>query len=328
MTQKRRQFLYQAGMGLLAPVVGQSLLSCIGKKSESSTLADSTSIASANGLGDFDKFGLQLWSVKEDMAKDPKGTLKALSTYGYNQIESFGGEKGIFWGMTPADFKKYNEDLGMTVVGSHCNPAYTTDTKKADEFKKLAEDSASIGLKYLINPFPGEIFDIDSYKKVAEGLNKQGELLKTMGMQMGFHNHHIEFIANKDKSVGEQVLLDNTDPALVMFQLDLYWIAFAGGDPYEWFKKYNNRFKAVHVKQIYNQAKIDEIRAKEKPEGFWPIEVSTTLDNGSLDFSKILNAAKTAGVEYFIVEQERFDGSTPLADVAKDAEFMKKLKLS
>ncbi|HEX6847382.1 MAG TPA: sugar phosphate isomerase/epimerase, partial [Chitinophagaceae bacterium] len=92
-------------------------------------------------------FGIQLWSVRDDMGKDAKGTLKQLASYGYKQIESFEGAKGMFWGMSNAEFKSYMDELGMKIIASHC------DIDK--DFEKKAADAAAIGMKYLICPWKG-----------------------------------------------------------------------------------------------------------------------------------------------------------------------------
>ncbi|MGL4632277.1 MAG: sugar phosphate isomerase/epimerase family protein [Leadbetterella sp.] len=276
--------------------------------------------------GGIKKFGIQLWTLKEDMVKDPKATLRAVAAAGYKQIETFTGPKGIFWGMTAQDFKLFVEDLGMKVVSSHVNPAFTQNPVNNADFQKTLYDAASIGMKYLINPFPGEFSTSDQWKKTAEGLNIQGEMCKKVGIIVAYHNHHFEFLPIENGFIPEQYLIEHTDPALVKFELDLYWIVKAGQNPVEWFTKYKNRFELVHIKDLHKAARLDEIIAKEPtaPGVFWPAGASTYLGNGSLDFPTILKAAKQNGVKYFIAEQERFDDSTPLQDIVKDAEYLKK----
>lgn len=322
MKQSRRNFLLKTGLfAVSAPILGQSLLSC----TSATKTTEVTDTLSGTGI---DKFGIQLWTVKEDMAKDPLATLKALSSDGYKQIESFGGDKGIFWGYTPTEFKKILDDLGLEIVSSHVNPAYTTDLSLEEEFKKLSADAASIGVKYLINPFPGELKTDAEWQKVAEGLNKQGQITKAAGLKTGYHNHHIEFLPTAEGSIPEELLLKGTDKDLVDFELDLYWNIKAGQQPADWFTNYADRYKLVHVKDLYKAEKVAEIEAAEKAEGFWPAGASTTIGNGRIDFPTILKDAKNHGVEYFIVEQERFDDSTPLQDVKKDAEYMKSFKFA
>ncbi|HLO43478.1 MAG TPA: sugar phosphate isomerase/epimerase [Leadbetterella sp.] len=324
MKQSRRNFLKQYGLATAsAPILLNSLGSCK-PKSEQSASTESASI-----LPSIEKFGLQLWTVKEDMAKDVIATLKSISACGYTQIESFTGDKGLFWGFKPVDFKKQLSDLGMTMVSSHINPDFTTKKETEDEFKKLVDDCASIGVTYVLNPFPGELKTADEWKKVTEGLNRQGEITKAAGVKMGYHNHHIEFVPTSDGSIPEEIMLKGTDADLVNFELDLYWVIKAGQDPEKWLKNYANRFKLVHVKDLYKEERLKEIEATEKTDDpFWPLGASTILGNGRIDFPKVLKTAKETGVEFFIVEQERFDKSTPLNDIKIDADYMKKLQFA
>src|SRR5690242_14649053 len=110
-----------------------------------------------------DRFGIQLWTVKNALGKDPQGVLKQLSQDGYKLIESFEGGKGIFWGMSNTEFKKYMDDLGMKIISSHCG----TDK----DFEKKANEAAAIGMKYLLNPYVPVQKTADDYKKIAEQFN-------------------------------------------------------------------------------------------------------------------------------------------------------------
>ena len=128
MSNNRRDFLKTAGLaaaGLSLPFVGKSnFLHTLGETKKLSA------------------FGLQLWTVKEDMMKDAKGTLAKLSSYGYKQIESFEGPKGFFWGWKNTEFKKYMDDLGMSLVSAHSNNTV--------DFERKAAEAAEVGVKYLI----------------------------------------------------------------------------------------------------------------------------------------------------------------------------------
>jgi sugar phosphate isomerase/epimerase len=322
----RRNFLRQTGLIAATPLIASELWSCTPSSKTEEKKADSTATSSIIAEPSVKDFGIQLWTVKEDMAKDPKGVLKSLASYGYKQIESFQGEKGVFWGISAKDFKTLMDELGMNIVSTHCNPDFTMKKETEKEFKKLADDAASIGMKYLINPFLGTLKTADEWKKAAEGLNRQGEICSKLGLKAGYHNHHFEFKKFADGTSPEQILLDNTDPKLVDFELDLHWIVRSGENPDEWLKKYKNRFRLCHVKDFYKADKMKEIEAKEKQtDPFWPIGGSCDLGTGRIDFSKLLSTAKTNGVEYFIVEQERFDNTTPLKAAEADAAYMKKL---
>lgn len=271
-------------------------------------------------------FGIQLWTVKEDMANDPIATLNALSGYGYRQIESFTGEKGLFWGMTPTEFHNILADLGMEMVSSHVDPRFTIDPASEDDFKKLCDDCASIGVKHIFNPYPGPQASTDHWKRLAEGLNRQGQISKAAGVKSGYHNHHQEFTLTPEGDLPYAVLVENTDPAGVDFELDLYWAVKAGQDPEKWFREHPGRFSFAHFKDLYKAEKIQELEASDEPRTEeWPVGASTFLGNGQIDFAAILKTGQEAGLQYYLVEQERFDGSTPLEDSRKDAQYMKKL---
>ncbi|HEY2721024.1 MAG TPA: sugar phosphate isomerase/epimerase [Chitinophagaceae bacterium] len=251
-----------------------------------------------------DKFGMQLWTVKMALAKDPQGVLKQLADDGYKQIESFEGGKGMFWGMTPAEFKKYVDGLGMTAISSHCNDIYN------NSFEKKAADAGSIGLKFLISPSESGAKTVDDYKKLADRFNQCGEICKKNGLKFGYHNHWAIF-KPIDGQVPLDILLANSDKDSVTYEMDIYWVVTAKQDPEEWLKKYKGRFHLCHVK--------DRIKGSTEE------DASCNLGEGSIDFPKILKTAKENGVEYYIVEQERYDNTTEMGCAKVDADYLKKI---
>jgi sugar phosphate isomerase/epimerase len=317
---KRRKFL--GITPLLATSIPMLLQSC---KQEPKVVADAAAAGvSASTPFSLNQFGLQLWSVRDDMAKDPKGTIKALSEYGYSLLESFQHDKlGVFWGMKAKEYKDYLTSLNLDMKSFHCNPEYARDAKLVDEFKKLADDAASIGVKHMINPYVGFLKTVDEFKGISDGFNKCGEICKERGMKYGYHNHHYSF-----QKVGDvfpqDIMMNGTDPNLVDYEMDIYWVAAAKQDPIEWLKKYPNRFKLSHVKDRAKPEVIAEYEKKEKPNPDFGVDASCVLGTGQLDFSKILEVAKANGMETYIVEQERWENSTPMADAKSDADYMKK----
>ena len=326
MRLNRRDFLRQTGLLTATPLIANQLWSCTPASKTEEKNADSTATSSIISEPSVKDFGIQLWTVKEDMLKDPKGVLKSLAGYGYKQIESFQGERGIFWGMSAKEMKTLMDDLGMNLVSTHCNPDYTMKKETEKEFGKLVDDAASIGMKYLINPFLGSLKTADEWKKAAEGLNRQGEMAAKAGLRVAYHNHNFEFKKYADGTMPEVILLDETDPKLVDFEMDMFWVVKAGENPEGWLEKYSNRFKLCHIKDLYKDEKVAEIR-KNKAEAMVLDDVSASCDLGlgKINFPKILNTAKANGVEYFIVEQERFDNTTPMKAVEGNARYMKKL---
>jgi sugar phosphate isomerase/epimerase len=284
MSYNRRSFIKNsalAGSGIL--LSGASLISC---KSETNT------------------FGLQLYSLRDDLPKDPKAVLKQVASFGYKQLEGYEGPLGLFWGMKNTEFKKYVNDLGMDFVSSHC--AWDKD------FETKAAQAGEIGMKYLLCPYIGSQPSIEDFKKFAAKFNEAGAICKKHGLRFGYHNHAYSF-KEIDGQLPQDVMMNETDPSLVDFEMDMYWVVDAGADPVAWLEKYKNRFKLCHVK--------DRMKNADPTAG----NNSCTLGEGSIDYPKLLKTAKANGVEYFIVEQERYDNTTPIKSAADDAAYMKKL---
>lgn len=251
-------------------------------------------------------FGIQLWTVRDAMANDAKATLKALASYGYKSIESFDGDKGMFWGMSPTEFKTYLTNNNLSIKAAHCNLSV--------DFEKKAEQAASIGMEFLIYPWEGPDMKIDDYKKLAADFNKKGEYLKKMGLKLAFHNHDYTF-KKMNGVFAQDTLMQNTQEDLVYYEMDIYWVITAGEDPIKWIKKYPNRFKSCHIKDRIKNIEPTNTNA------------SCVLGKGSIDFSKILSVAKQNGMKQFYVEQERFDEGTSMECAKLNAAYMQKLKI-
>ena len=247
-------------------------------------------------------FGLQLYTLRDDLPKDPKAILKQVASFGYKQLEGYEGGQGIFWGMGNTGLKKYLDDLGMTMISTHC------DINK--DFDQKAAEAAAIGMKYLIAPYVGPQKTLDDYKKLADTFNQRGEVCAKNGIRFAYHNHDYSF-KTQDGQFPQDIFMTNTDAKLVDFEMDIYWVVAAGQDPHAWLKKYKDRFRLCHVKD----------RTKNATEA----ADSCTLGEGSIDFPSIVKTAKENGMQYYIVEQEKYTGTTPLKAVEVDAAYMKKL---
>lgn len=252
------------------------------------------------------EYGLQLYSLRDEIPKNPKEVLKQVASYGYKQIESYEGAQGIFWGMTNTEFKKYMDDLGMKIISSHC------DINK--DFEKKAADAAAIGMNYLLCPYLGPQKSLDDFKRFADTFNQRGEVCKRNGIRFGYHNHDYSFKL-QDGQYPQDVMMQGTDPNLVDYQMDIYWVVAAGQDPEAWINKYKNRFKLCHVK--------DRSKTPGADNGKNSVDVGT----GSIDFSKILKTAKADGMKYYIVEQEAYPNGSSLQAAKASSEYMAKLKV-
>src|SRR5690349_17431789 len=293
MSIQRREFLKTASFlasGLALTSVSSQLVGCGGNGGTSTASPESPAATAATN-----NFGLQLYTLRDDMPKDPKGVLKQIASFGYKQIEGYEGPKGLFWGMKNTEFKKYVDDLGLNFVSSHCN--------WKEDFERKAGEAAEIGMKYLLCPYLGPNKELDFYKKAAEQFNKNGEIAKKAGIRFGYHNHDYSF-KPIDGQLPQDVMMQSTSADTVDYEMDIYWVVAAGQDPVQWFKKYPNRFRLCHVKD----RKGDE---------------SVVLGTGTIDFPTILKEGQPQGLDYFIVEQEAYTGTTPLDAAKADADYMK-----
>ena len=240
-----------------------------------------------------------MYSVKELMEKNVPDTLKQLAAIGYKEVESYPGSKGHYFGYKPQEFSKMLSDLGMKLVSSHVSSgaqnatqtpaAQATFTSNLDGVIELASQT---GQTYLTCSWLDESYrkTADDVKSVGDLFNQVGEACKKANLQFAYHNHDFEF-----KKIGDVVPYDSwlktTDPDLVKFELDLYWVVEGGLDPIAYFNQYPNRFPLCHVKDKH----------KTKP------HATAEVGMGTIDYSKILKVAKAKGMQHFIVEQEHFD---------------------
>ena len=258
--------------------------------------------------------GLQLYTVREAMAKDPAGTLAQLAKMGYNSVEGAtytGTQK--FYGLAPQAFAALLKQNGLVMPSSHyrlgeepTNGAPTLGTM-LHEWDRAVDDAAAAGVKYMVCAYLSEPErgNLDHYKYIADQLNKAGERCQKAGIQLCYHNHDFEFVAQNGKLPYDLLLA--TDPKLVKMELDLYWVTKAGRDPLELFKQNPGRFPLWHVKDM----------AKAAPYSF------TEVGNGSIDFKRIFAHANEAGLQYFFVEQDITPGS-PFDSAAKSLAHIKK----
>lgn len=305
-TYRRRDFL-KLGTGL----IGGLTLGSMACNNESATKETTNNSDTSNKNTNATKvalgaFGLQLYTLRDDLPKDFKGILKQVADMGYKQVEGYERDKGILWGMSPSEFKAYMDSIGLTMVSTH----YDSGGK---DFEKKVATAAEVGMKYIIYPWEGEK-TLDEYKKMADEFNKNGEVCKKYGLRYGFHNHAMSF-KKINGEFPQDILMKGTDASLVDYEMDIYWVVAAGEDPEAWIKKYPNRFTACHVKDRSKTPKPDDGQN------------STDLGTGSIDFSKILKTALQNGMQYYIVEQEAYPNGTPLQAAKVDADYMKNLKI-
>lgn len=263
--------------------------------------------------------GVQLYSIRDDMKKDPLGTLKQLADMGYANVEHANYENRKFYGWKPKEFKNILSDLGVKMPSGHTflgeDNWDQTKNDFTDTWKYTVEDAAVGGQDFVISPWLDQAIwsDYDKLMEFMEIFNKCGELCKMSGMRFGYHNHDFEFSQKVNGKVLYDVILNNTDPDLVIQQLDFGNLYNGGVTAMEVLKQFPGRFPSVHVKDM-----TEGEGSNEKYE-------STILGTGIVGVKEVIDfCKKTGGTTQFIIEQESYQGKTPLACVKEDIEIMKK----
>ncbi|MCX2719012.1 sugar phosphate isomerase/epimerase family protein [Lentiprolixibacter aurantiacus] len=244
--------------------------------------------------------GLALYTVRAEMSKDPIETLEKVADAGYAYVEAANYSDGKFYGMSPSEFKAQLKKLKLKPLSAHQG---SVTLENADT---MIADTKAAGFQYFVVPIPpmgmfkydreaGKMGMEGSVENLAEILQILGKKCKEAGIKLLYHNHDFEFMADENGVVPIDHLLENLDPEIVNFQMDLYWVTKAGADPFAYFEKYPGRFKIWHVKDMDEQGR------------FAPV------GTGTIDFEKILKMKSKSGMKYYMVEQDRtFDGMKPL----------------
>jgi sugar phosphate isomerase/epimerase len=262
------------------------------------------------------KLGLQLFTLRAAMAADVEGTLKRAAAMGYEEVETYGFDPRRigYYGLDAAAFAQRLRDHGFTTSSGHYDLNRYLATS-LDDYKqymdRCLEGARALGQSYVTWPFlDPDSRTIEKFKVVAERLNIAGEQAKKAGLQVAYHNHDFEFV-EQDGRIGYDVILQETDPALVKLQMDLYWIAHGSKQsPHEWFSRQPGRYVMWHVKDMHRTSRD-----------------YTEVGNGSIDFTKIWPDARLAGLEHFFVEQGGNFTHDAFRSIADSAEYVKRVLL-
>lgn len=299
MMTKRRDFIKKSA-GIAAGSLILPTLGCkpANKKSEKDAPAKAVSEAPASPKM---RPGIQIYSVRNQLKEDFQQTMKKVADTGYKIVEGYGlGSDGMYLGsVTPADYKKTVDDLGMSMISTHSG--YFT----ADDASQMIDAAKASGVEYLVTPWiPQEIRkSADDYKAIAENFNKVGELCKAAGLKFGYHNHDFEF-QKMDGQVPQEILMNETQAGLVVFEADIFWVNHGGYDPVALIQKYPGRIELIHVK--------DATANKEE----------ATVGQGVIDFKSIFDTGKKSGLKDYFVEDEREDD--PFGNIKADFDYISK----
>ncbi len=271
----RREFLKTVGVLSAGTMVLNAFPSCSGKKD----------------------IGLQLYTLRDTVEKDTLTTLQQVSSIGYSHIEPY-GFNGNFYGIPAHEFRRIVEDMGMRITCTHAD----ISSQNADTYLDAA---GKAGLEYIVLPSPGgrKTETADDYRRMAGEMNNIGERARQAGIRFGYHNHADEFKSD-ESGVFYDILLRETDPSLVCFQLDIFWIIRGGYDPVAYFRKYPGRFALWHVKDMDKSGE------------------STMVGSGTIDYREIFTYADLTGLDYFYVEQESYTKS-PIDSVKDSYDYIR-----
>lgn len=259
------------------------------------------------------KMGLQLFTIREPLKNDAKGTLKQVAALGYQNLETYGfdGAQNKYYGYDAKEFQKLLSDLNLTTTSGHYD-FNTLLNKPNDELDRYVdqciEGAHALKQDYITWPWlDPQSRTIEKFKLVAEKLNRIGERLKGTKIGLAYHNHDFEFI-EQDGKIGYDVIINETDPKLVKLQIDLYWVVHSSKlSPHELFLKQPGRYVMWHVKDMDKMTRD-----------------YTELGNGSIDYKPILPDAKLSGMENYFIEQGGNFFKDPMQSITDSAVFMKK----
>lgn len=263
--------------------------------------------------------GLQTYSLSGELYKDVPGVMKKLKQAGYSTLELAGYNNGKINKVDMMDFKNMAEDAGLKITSSHVNPPVGEYTKSnvgsiKDFWKRTADDHARIGTKYVVQPGLPQTRSVEETQYVAEVFNEAGKIMKNAGIQFGYHNHDREFShvvpggtssrfgrGGKGEIIYD-LFIKNTDPSLVIFEMDVYWTVMGQHDPLEYMQKYADRIRLLHIKDRY-----------------------VLGQSGMMNFEMIFKQANKNGIKDYYVELEGMPaGKTQLEGVIACCEYLRK----
>jgi sugar phosphate isomerase/epimerase len=262
--------------------------------------------------------GVQLYSVRDDMEKDPLGSLKQIAQMGYKYVEHANYVNRKFYGYPAPEFKKILDGFGLKMISGHTvmGKEDWDEAKKdfSDSWKNTIEDASVLGQKYVVSPFMDDSMrkTYDDFMHYMEIFNKCGKLCQEHGMKFGYHNHDFEFSQKLNGQKLFDLMMKSMDPKLVVVQLDIGNLYNGGAVALDVVNQYPGRFENLHVK--------DEILAKSGPEKY----ESTILGKGIVNCKQVVDqATKIGGAKVYIIEQESYQDKTPMQCVKEDLDIMK-----
>ena len=261
---------------------------------------------------------IQLYSIRADMSKDPLGSLKKVAEMGYEYVEHANYVDRKFYGYSPKEFRKVLDDLGLNMISGHTvmGPEHWDESKNdfSDSWKYTVDDAAVLGQKYVVSPSMDNSMrnKYDDFMRYMEIFNKCGDLCKNQGMKFGYHNHAFEFNEKLNNEKLFDIMMRSMDPDKVVVQLDIGNLYNGGAVALDVVRQYPGRFENLHVK--------DEIVASSGNDKY----ESTIIGQGIVNAREVIDlATKIGGTEVYIIEQESYQGKTPMECSEENLKVMK-----
>jgi sugar phosphate isomerase/epimerase len=233
-------------------------------------------------------FGVQTYTFRRSIGNDPAKTLDTIKAMGFTEIEGGGGR------IAPEDFKKLCDERGISIPSTGAD--YGQLVRAPDSIVMRAK---ALGSKYVMCawiPHEDGVLTIENAKKAVEDFNKAGKYLKENGLIFCYHAHGYEFQPYEDGTLLDYII-KNTNPEYVSFEMDIFWIQFGGGDPVALLKKYGDRWKLMHLKDMRKGIKKDLTGGTSQ-------ENDVAFGTGQVDIPSILKEAKKAGIKHYFIEDE------------------------
>jgi len=238
--------------------------------------------------------GIQLYAVKDSLEADPAATLRRVRAIGFGEVETAG-----FAGLTASEFRRLLDDHGLACPSAHLDFHRSDLGAVFEQAVALgAHYAASGSLRALVSGAPAGGMSLDEARRTAALANGIAEQARRAGLQYVYHNHAFEFADQGGGNIGYDVLLAETDPALVQFEIDCGWMVLGGRSPREYFGRYPQRFPMIHVKDFQPPP-----RSAVAP-GQTSERAGAELGHGMIDYRPIFAAAEKAGLKHYFAEQE------------------------
>jgi sugar phosphate isomerase/epimerase len=253
--------------------------------------------------------GLQLYSLREQFKKDVRGTLDEVKKFGIKYVELAGT-----YDQTPEKFKEELQARGIKPISAHF-----TYERFRDDVEGIAKEAKALGLKYAGCAWithKGD-FDEKTCREAAATFNRAGEALEKHGVKFFYHTHGYEFQPHGNGTLFD-LLLSETKPKFVSYEMDIFWIAFPGQDPAKLLAKYPKRFELMHLKDMKKGTKTGLLT------GSSDVNNDVTLGAGQIDLPSVLRAAKKAGVKWYFIEDE---SSSSEQQIPASLSFLEHVKL-